>query len=153
MGGCRGGCRGDCRGGCMGICSGGDDRIMILFWGFWDSFLGFNGVNLVAVSIGTQSSGQKVCKALSIDPSFVYASPSASLHGALMLRKSVRDTFFNPATPMAIARRIFIDPKDPLQGIRPGGTDGLVSVMGRWASEGLAILPPEKGQAREFSKV
>mmetsp|Transcript_10439 Transcript_10439/g.21469 ORF Transcript_10439/g.21469 Transcript_10439/m.21469 type:complete len:107 (+) Transcript_10439:596-916(+) len=69
----------------------------------------------------------------------------------MRLKKSVEATFFNPATPIAISRRIFNDPFKPWLGFRsqstPGGTSSILKVLSGWLPDGRAIIPPSQDQA------
>lgn len=90
------------------------------------------GVQLVAVSIGTPERGVEFCDHVDFPRECFFADPTAITFDALKLEKSVSRTFFNPATPQAILKRLQKD-----------GAKDLVAATKRWKP----WIPPEQSQA------
>jgi len=93
--------------------------------------------NLLAISIGTSASALKVVEKLGIPPQIVYADEYNDLHQVINLNKSFRTTFTSVATPRAILKRL----------TTPDGMKNLQTVLGKWISEDLVIIPPKRDQA------
>ena len=90
-------------------------------------------IKLVAIGIGTGERAQEFCEHTSFPQELLYADPENAAYDALELTSGIADTFFNPATPLAIAQR-FAQPD------RGGPLLGALSRWQPWSVNGGQIL-------------
>jgi hypothetical protein len=90
------------------------------------------------VGIGKPEVGDTLVKHLELQDaeSIVHSDPENALHDALDLNFGLIKTFFNPATPLALAGRLF-NAED--------GMEELKEVLGKWKD--AFYIPPKREQA------
>lgn len=92
-------------------------------------------VNLYFVSIGSAQRGIEFCSRNDFPENRMLADPESQVYAALGLRKSVKATFFDRATPEAMWAQI-----------QNGKIEDLKSVLKEWIMYKLWI-PPKQDQA------
>ena len=94
-----------------------------------------NKINMFFVSIGTPSRGVEFCARNEFPEDRMLADPESQVYVALGLKKDIKATFFDRATPEAI-----------WQQMKNGKIEDLKQVMREWTKYKLWI-PPKQDQA------
>lgn len=82
---------------------------------------------MIAVGIGTVERGKEFCEHVNFPQENLLCDPENEAYSALGLKFGATDTFFNPATPYAIAARMV-----PSGNGKLGGANDLLTALGRW---------------------